>query len=239
MADRKPLPGPRPDRAGQSAKLEAEDVAAYLASHPDFLAEHAELLAVLTPPENRQGRNVVDLQHFMLLRMQDEVARLKAQQRALIATSRANLSSQQRVHAAILAVIGAGGFDTLVQTVTTDLAVLLDVDVVTLCIEAERGQRAPFAGVHLLRRGGVAERLGPTRDARLADHVQGDPEVFGDGAGLVQSHALLRLPVAGAPPGLLALGSRRPTRFRPGHGTELLCFLARTLGITIGQWLDI
>ncbi|MEI9985008.1 MAG: hypothetical protein WDN69_18470 [Aliidongia sp.] len=61
---------------------------------------------------------------------------MKSQQRALIATSRSNLSSQQRIHAAVLALLAATSFEQLIQTVTTDLAVLLDIDVVTLCIES-------------------------------------------------------------------------------------------------------
>jgi uncharacterized protein YigA (DUF484 family) len=33
------------------------------------------------------------------------------------------------------------------------------------------------------------------------------------------------------------MGARKPGRFHPGLGTELLNFLARSLGITIAQWL--
>jgi len=64
--------------------------------------------------------------------------------------------------------------------------------------------------------------------------------LFGDGAGLVRSAALLRLSVsAGAPAGLLCIGMRRPGKFHGGQGTELLSFLARALGITIAAWLDL
>jgi uncharacterized protein YigA (DUF484 family) len=37
----------------------------------------------------------------------------------------------------------------------------------------------------------------------------------------------------------LCIGTRRPGRFHPGQGTELLGFLARSLGITIAAWLDL
>ncbi len=42
----------------------------------------------------------------------------------------------------------------------------------------------------------------------------------------------------GAPVGLLCIGTRKPGRFHPGLGTELLSFLARVVGITIAQWLN-
>jgi hypothetical protein len=222
------------------APLTPADVAQYLRRHPDFLVEHADLLAVLTPPSHRRGDNIVDMQHFMVERLKDDVHRLKSQQRALITTSRSNLSSQQRVHAAVLALLQANSFEQLIQTVTTDLSVLLDIDVVTLCIESSGGfSRAPMQGLQLLEPGDVEELLGPTRDALLEDEVAGDATIFGAGAGLVRSEALLRLPVAQAPPGLLALGSRRAGKFKAGQGTELLCFLAQTLGVTISQWLDL
>ena len=47
--------------------------------------------------------------------------------------------------------------------------------------------------------------------------------MFGGGAGLVRSDALIRLKIsAAAPPGLLAFGTRHPGYFNPGQGTELL-----------------
>ena len=217
-----------------------EAVAFYLKRHPDFLVEHPELLAILTPPGHRRGDNIVDMQNFMVERLKTDLHRLKSQQRALIATSRSNLSSQQRIHAGVLALLQAASFEQLIQTVTTDLAVLLDIDVVTLCIESSRSfGAAALPGLQLLEPGAVEALLGPNRDVLLEDEVAGDAAIFGSGAGLVQSAALLRLSVARAPPGLLALGSRRAGKFKPGQGTELLGFLAQALGVTIGQWLDL
>ena len=220
----------------------ADEVLAYLNRHPGFLADHPELADLLTPPAHQRGAGVVDMQQFMLQRLQGELTRLRGQQRALISTSRSNLTSQTRIHAGVLAIIGATSFEQLIQTVTTDLAVLLDVDVVTLCVESDTGPlpRPPLPGVLLLPPGEVDRLLGPDKDALLEDEVRGDPGLFGSGAGLVHSEALLRLSVGShAPAGILALGSRRPHKFKAGQGTELLCFLAQALEITIFQWLDL
>jgi uncharacterized protein YigA (DUF484 family) len=199
-------------------------------------------MAALTPPALQRGDGVIDLQYFMLQRLKADVSRLKGQQRALIATSRSNLSSQARVHSAVLAIISATSFEQLLQVVTTDLAVMLDVDVVTIGVEAARMKppRLPLPGIQLLPSGTVDALLGGSRDALLRADVAGDPRLFGSGAGLVHSEALLRLSVSEhAPVGLLCIGTRRPDRFHSGQGTELLTFLARTLGITISAWLDL
>jgi uncharacterized protein YigA (DUF484 family) len=177
----------------------------------------------------------------MLERLRHDLARLQGEHQSLIATSRGNLASQCRVHKAVLGMLRAPSFEHLLQTVTTDLAVLIDVDVVTLGVEssASRTTRLPLHGIHLLPSGTVEKLLGPNRDALLCTDIQGDPALFGGAAGLVRSQALLRLSFSrSAPVGLMCIGTRVPDTFQPGHGTELLTFLARTLEITIAQWLD-
>ena len=243
--DKKTASGARPDAAGAGAEaggIGAAGIVAYLRKHPDFLEQNPELIAVLTPPALRRGAGVVDLQHFMLQRLRGEVKQLKAQQRALVTTSRSNLASQNRIHAAILAIIAARSFEQLIQIVTTDLAVLLDVDVATICVESAGGAqpRLPPHGIQILRAGTVDGLLGAGRDALLCAATPGDPALFGSAAGLVRSQALLRMEVsAQAPSGLLCIGTRRPDRFHPGQGTDLLGFLARALELTIAAWLDL
>ena len=245
MADR-PQDQPKPVRGGGPAasrpsEIGARDVVAYLRQHPDFLDRHPDALRLLRAPTRQNGDGVLDFQHFMLERLRHDLARLQDEQKSLIATSRGNLTSQGRVHKAVLAMLRAPSFEQLLQIVTTDLAVLIDVDIVTLGVEnsASRTARLPVHGIHLLQSGTVDKLLGPTRDALLCADIQGDPALFGGAAGLVRSQALLRLSFSrSAPVGLMCIGTRTPDTFQPGLGTELLTFLARTLEITIAQWLD-
>src|SRR5262249_56942936 len=151
-------------------------------------------------------------------------------------TSRGTLASQCRVHKAVVAMLRAPSFEHLLQIVTTDLALLIDVDVVTLGVEstATRMTRLPVQGIHLLRSGTVDSLLGPSRDALLSNNTQADPVLFDAAASLVRSQALLRLSISRSGPiGLMCIGTRNPDTFYPGLGTELLTFLARALDITI------
>jgi uncharacterized protein YigA (DUF484 family) len=141
----------------------------------------------------------------------------------------------------VLAILAAASFEQLLQTVTTDLGVLLDVDVVTIGVEstAAPAGRLSLHGIHLLKAGAVDALLGPERTSLLRVDAPGEAALFGSAAGLVRSQALLRLTFGrGAPVGLLCIGTRQPGRFHPGLGVELLSFLARVLGITIAQWLN-
>jgi hypothetical protein len=237
------LPAPAPATSSASRNPSAGDVVSFLKQHPDFLTENPDLLGVLTPPKLDRGERVVDMQHFMVQHQRNEIARIKAQNKNLVATARANLMGQARVHAAALSIIAAQSFEQLIQIVITDLAGLLDADVVTIAIELQGGARArmPHHGIEILEQGTVLDVLGPERDVVFQTDVDGDPRLFGAGAGLVRSAALVRLPVGrSAPAGMLCIGTRRTTKFQAGHQTtELLSFLARTLGITIATWLDL
>jgi uncharacterized protein YigA (DUF484 family) len=200
--------------AAAAARITAAQVVDYLRRHPDFLLRHPELLDGQMAPARRQGNGVVDLQQFMVERLRRDVAKLRADQDDLLANSRDNLSTQDRIHKAVLALLAARSFEHLIETVTTDLALL-----------------AP---------GAVERVLGRGREVLLRDDVEGDPMLFGGAAGLVRSDALLRLSVSrGTPLGLIAFGTRHPGYFNPGQGTELLGFLARVLEHTIREWLDL
>ena len=73
----------------------------------------------------------------------------------MVANSRDNLSTQDRIHKAVLALLEAETFEHLIEIVTTDLAVLLSVDVAALCVEASDRQRAALGR----GRAGAAQRL--------------------------------------------------------------------------------
>lgn len=221
-------------------QIGSREVIAYLKQHPDFLDRHPEALRLLRAPTREVGEGVFDFQHFMIERLRDELARVNLEHRTLIAASRGNLASQGRVHKAALAILGAPSFEQLLQIVTTDLAVLLDVDIVTLAVESTASPtRLMPHGIHLLKAGTVDALLGVDRNVLLQADLPGDAALFGGAAGLVRSQALLRVSIGrSAPTGLLCIGARRAGRFNPGLGAELLGFLGRVLGITIAQWLS-
>ncbi len=209
-------------------------VAGFLRVHPDFLIRHPELLMALSPPSRwAEAGAVVDMQVFMIDRLKDEVERVKGAAEHLIHTSRSNMSTQNRTHGAVVALLGAESIAALAEVVSDDLPALLDVDIATLCFE-EGPLPLPelaVAGIVRIPPDHVCKLLGGNdRDCALAEEVPGDPLLFGDGHGLVLSSAEVRLHAGGrCPEGLLALGSRHGRTFHAGQGTELLSFLARVI----------
>jgi hypothetical protein len=220
----------------------AAQVAAYLRRNPDFLARHPELLDVQVSPRRHKGDGVVDLQQFMMERMKTDVARLRADQDEIIANSRDNLNTTERIHNAVIALLEAETFEQFIEIVTGDLAFLLEVDVVSLCIELTdvTSRRPKHAGIQFLDRGAVDRLMGRNRKVWLRDEIEGDAEIYGGAAGLVRSDALLRVNVSKvAPAGLIAFGTRHPGYFHTGQGTELMSFLGRIIEFGVRSWLDL
>ena len=240
-----------PESAGRKRAVEgtaagepvsAAQVADYLRRHPDFFGQNPDLLEEMQPSARDCGKGVVDLQQYIVEHLRAELTGLAAARDALVVTGRNNLSAQARVHKAILALLAAKSFEHFIETLTTDLAVILDLDVVTIGVEQNGpdSARAQTAGVFRLEQGTVDRLIGPDQAIALRETVEGDPAVFGPGAGLIASDALLRLSISGTTPtALLALGSRQADQFHPGQGTELLTFLARVVESCIRGWLNL
>jgi uncharacterized protein YigA (DUF484 family) len=235
MADREIVPRPR--QAGPSA----DEVETFLRDHPDFLIDHPDLVNLLLPPEAKHGEGVVDLQRYMLERVRGDLTKVQAQQNEILATSRSNLITTNRVHASVLAMLGATTLEHLIEIITTDLAVHFEVDAVTLGFEAL--DRLPASGnrttLRLLPRGTIDRTIGAGKELALVPDAPPDAQIFGSAATLVRSQALLRLQLRrDAPQGILAFGSRTANKFHPGQGTELLTFLGKVVELTFRGWLD-
>lgn len=225
-----------------NAGVSAAQVAAYLKRNPDFLSRHPELLDAQVSPKRHKGDGVVDLQQFMMERLKSDVAKLRADQDEIIANSRDNLNTTERIHNAVIALLEAESFEQFIEIVTGDLAFLLEVDVVCLCLELTdvTSRRPKHDGIQFLDRGAVDRLMGKNRKVWLRDEVEGDPEIYGGAADLVRSDAVLRLAISKvAPAGLIAFGTRHPGYFHAGQGTELMSFLGRVIEFGIRSWLDL
>src|SRR5579871_2538165 len=163
------------DAVASASRLTAAQVADYLKRHPTFLLRHPELLEIQAAPGRARGEAVVDLQQFMVERLRKDLSRLRGLQDEMVANSRDNLSTQERIHKSVLALLAAESFEHLIEIVTTDLAVLLDVDAAALCVEAT-AEKAPRSvdGVQALPPGHVDELLGASHDVLLRDDAEGD-----------------------------------------------------------------
>ncbi len=217
-----------------------EAVAEYLRRHPDFLVDHPDLIAALTPPTHHQGEGVVDLQRFMLESLRKELGSLQSREKRLLDAAEKRDASQSRVQEAALAILEARSFEHLIRTINERIAQLLDVASVRLCVETSESIPGPSgkAGVVVIEPGTIDKWMRRTDDIVLVGGAPGRRAIFGGNAGDVRSYALLRLGFGPkSPGGLLALGSSDADGFHPRQGTELIAFFARVLEHCVRRWL--
>ncbi|MBU6475852.1 MAG: DUF484 family protein [Alphaproteobacteria bacterium] len=216
--------------------LDDEAVLAYLKSNPDFFDAHPDALPVVD-----RGTGVVDFQQKMLGKLKNDKSKVQQLQRELIENVRANMNNQTRIQAAVLTVLEADSFEEFVELVTQQLPVILDVDTINLIIESA-SKEVPFvnlSGIRFAKAGTVTKWLS-TGDALLQDNIQGHEELFGPGAGLVRSHALVRLEISeDTPSGIIAFGSRDPEAFMPNHAVDQIGFLAQVVERCFRIWLGL
>ena len=126
-----------PDGSGRQVRvITADDVVAYLKAHPDFFEKNAELAAGLALPAPAHGPGVIDMQQAILKRLRSEIDRLKDERTEIIANSKQNQIVQNRIQAAVISIIQATTFEKMIHVVTHELPELLDVDFITIAIEA-------------------------------------------------------------------------------------------------------
>ncbi|WP_417516122.1 DUF484 family protein [Minwuia sp.] len=235
------------DRSEESAAtppLSDTDIVAYLEAHPDFLQRHPKLVRKLAPPSRfevqEDGAEVIDMQGFMVSRLQADLAKVRDSQDELIQSARSNLSSQKQIHEAVLTSLDARDLEEFIHIVTHDFPMVLDVDAISICVERDHVRQSDVSGMFVIPKGGVDAALGEERRVLLRDRADGSEALFGPAAALVRSDALVRLQLTGsAPAAMIALGSREIGRFHPGQGTELLSFLAEVLEKGLRRWLDL
>jgi uncharacterized protein YigA (DUF484 family) len=224
----------------KTSDLSKTEIIEWLRANPDFLSDNPEVCDFLTPPLSVSGKGLADFQAYMIKRLKDDKDEVIESAREIVETTRVNMNNQVRIHKAVLMVLEAVNFEDFIRTITLDFAALLDIDIISLVVEAD-GEVVPhinMPGVRLMTPGTVA-LLMKEHDVVLESNIMGLEEIYGGGAGLVKSQTLLRLHIGGdTPPALLAFGSRDPDLFQPGQGTEQILFLGRVVERCFKSWLS-
>jgi uncharacterized protein YigA (DUF484 family) len=123
------------------APMNAEDdIIEYLRKNPKFLQQNPEAMDLLVPPKTDSGKGIADFQNYMIQRLKADKEQVITTTRELVENSRANMNNQQRVHKAVLRLLEANNFEDFIQSITMDLATILDVDIAVFIVESNGGE---------------------------------------------------------------------------------------------------
>jgi uncharacterized protein YigA (DUF484 family) len=223
-------------------ELTPETVMEWLRANPKFLEQYPDAIDVLTPPaERKKGGGIADFQHYLVKRLKEDRDQVLNTSRDIMETARSNMNNTTRIHHAVLRLLECQSFTEFIETITSDMATQLDVDICTLVVEAEHGN-IPHIHVHGIRMvpEGTIDSWLSGAPSLLQSDISGIESIYGGGATLVRSQALMRVDIArDTPPALLAFGSRDPHLFADGQGTELITFLTRVVERLFRMWLQL
>jgi uncharacterized protein YigA (DUF484 family) len=196
---------------------------------------------LLVPPKTEAGKGIADFQNYMIQRLKADKEQVITTTRELVENSRANMNNQQRVHKAVLRLLEANNFEDFIQSITMDLATILDVDIAVFIVESNGGEipHIHTSGIRIIPPGTVDKWMGE-KNVMLQENISGIEAIYGGGAALVKSQILLRVDISmDTPPAILAFGSRDADMFQEGQATDQILFLARVIERCFRAWLNL
>jgi uncharacterized protein YigA (DUF484 family) len=199
--------------------MNADDIARYLRTHPQFFDHHPELLETINVPHPYGGR-AIPLAERQTVALREKTKLLEGKLAELIQFGEENDAISEKVHRLAVALVGARDFPALAASLYFHLREDFAVPHVALRIWG-KSVAADFDEAQPVDE--AQRRHAGTMGAPQCGPATGNPFVpwFREAGEHVRSMALVPLGQT-AVFGLLALGSEDPKRFFPEMGTLYL-----------------
>jgi len=216
--------------------MRAEDVAKYLAEHPEFFDHYSELLATVYVP-HPYGSHAIPLSERQVLTLRDRSRALEGKLRELVQFGEENDTISDQVHRISVALLRVRDLDALLDTVQGNLHEDFNVPAIGLRVWAAPGRRRR----HEFEPVGEEARVFAES---LADPYFCDSPMFDSAAWLTPDAddiaSLVYVPLRGDAGhlGVLALGSPDARRFTPDMGTLYLIRLGELISAALQRHLE-
>lgn len=196
------------------------------------------------------GANVIDIREIAMARLKTRLNQLEDTHRSVKATACNNLAGTSQMQRAILRIMKASDFLTLIKDLQGEVRKILMVDFIALVLESPKKGichlKANLGNNNVIRivpSGFVDNYLTggrniPVRDVVLQKVLKNPSEIYDPNMALIQSEAAIKLCFKrGLLPGMLILGAEDPRKFSRQQGTDLLAFLSSFFERALRRWL--
>lgn len=213
-----------------STELDAQAVADFLLSQPDFFVQHDELLQQLTIPH--ECGHSLSLLQYQTQRLRLRNAELTQQMQHMLEVARDNERLFEQTRRLVLDLLDADSFEALVGALDDHLRHVFHVPFTSLILLSD----APLAVGRSASQASIEAALGDIlfRDGTLCGVLR-EPELaflFGPESPSIGSAAVIAFH-GDQLQGLLAVGSPDPNHYRSNFGTLFLRNIADILSRTL------
>jgi uncharacterized protein len=215
-----------------TAAMDANEIAAYLKSHPEFFEQYAELLAQIHIPSPHGGK-AISITERQMGTLRDKVKQLESRLAEMIRFGEENDAIAAKVHRLGVALQGATGFTATVAMVHSHLHEAFAVPHVAIRIWGiGRGDAVEFSPVEDDIKAFISFAKTPYCGASVGQKAVA---WLGEAGGHVRSVAQipLRESETGACVGMLLLASEEAQRFYAGMGTHYLDQIGDIVGAAL------
>jgi uncharacterized protein YigA (DUF484 family) len=221
-------------QAGPRAAMNAEEVAAYLKSHPGFFEEYADALAEIFVP-HPHGGHAIPIAERQMLSLRERNNELEGKLRELIRFGTDNDAIGEKLHRSTLALFSADDLVTTLAVLYHSLREDFEVPQVAIRLWGKVPEQS-----YLPELAATSQEL---RDyaAALGEPYCGAQAPFESREWFEASDPLLSysfIPLRTQRAfGLLGLGSTDEARFQPGMGTMYLTRLSELASVALARFL--
>lgn len=216
--------------------IERDQVAAFLADHPDFFMDQPDLVRQLKIPTD--AGIAISLAEFQIRKLREQVASLERENDHMIETARINSVLFERTRSLVLALLDAQDLEDVSVALDEKLALGFDIPVVRLLLSDQFQVPDGLPLISAIQRTALED--GGALAHAISDHApwigrltkERRQTLFGDAIAQVESCATLGL-IRGHTYGLLALGHPDPTHFQSNQDTLFLDHIGEALAMIL------
>ncbi|MBE0468541.1 MAG: DUF484 family protein [Methyloprofundus sp.] len=220
------------------SEIDSNAVASYLKQHPEFFAEHLELLEHITVPH--PSGNAVSLISKQLELFRQRHHDMEVQLNSLIEIARDNDHSANQMHELTLAVIEVDTLDAAIENLNVVLAECFLTDFFSVKIISAQEHNSVLADLFVApdcpELTHFVKELGSNQASCGKPTLAQAQFLFGENALEVQSCAIIPMSFTEIE-GLLAIGSRDDSRFHYSMGHLFLTQMSEIIGTRFASLL--
>ncbi len=224
---------------GNYTEIDAESVANFLLTHPDFFIEHPDVLRqIQVPHSSGEAVSLVEKQ-VSLLREKNELTQKRLQE--LVEIARQNEELARRMHMLALTLMDAAEPKDIFSTLYENLKINFRVDHVAVRLFAAPAFIDTYAGIEFAGTDIPEQKLFKSmleKRMPLSGRLKSQQQAFLFGVEGDDIASAVIVPLYGKGwSGVLAIGSTDSNRFTESMGVELLANFGEILSYILKPWI--